>query len=214
MRTLFPALVLIGLLSPAVPALSQEAPQDFEAAVLEAQKKFQEWARVTANFIADVTFDRADVDSFIAHYPGFAAVGEAKLEAGEEEEMIDYRTILEDPDFRAWAAAEGLSAEPWLKRSVRIMAMTMRDNMQQGLDEAASTLPQQKAMIEQQCAQVDPQTCRQMRQAVELSVLGLERTREAFASLPEASPEERALLEEFGEELAALMLDEGPDEEG
>lgn len=205
MRRFLILLVLLSLTTPTVHA--QDPPPDMAAQMEEANRKFDEWIEATNQFIGDVTFDEKSIQSLMEHWDEMEAIGKAKKEE-EEDVPANYAEILSDPAYQAFAASNGLAAEPWLKKSMRIISMIMREQMSSGFDQAEAQIPQQQAMIDQQCAQVGEELCKQMKDGISASIAMIERQRTAFNTLPEPTTEEQALLDQYTEELMGKMMAE------
>jgi len=75
---------------------------------------------------------------------------------------------------------------------------------------------QYEAMIEQQCEQVDAETCRSMREAMATSAAMSEAIAQAQIKLPAPTAAERALIEQYSGDLESIMMsdDESDSEEG
>ncbi len=201
MRRKIPVPLLAAALLLSGATAAQQAP-DTAAMVEEANRKLDEWIDKTRAFVGDVRIEAGDIESFIEHYEEFSSLGE---EIGEHDEMVDYDEVLADPRYRSWAAANGLAAEPWLKKSMRIVAFTMRDQMQAGFAQAEAQLPEQRRMIEEQCAQVDAATCAQMKASLEASVAMFDHQRKRLGDLLQPTAGEQELLERYHGALTALM---------
>jgi hypothetical protein len=196
-----PILLLTAAVLASGVAVAQQTA-DMTALVDEANRKLDEWVAKTNDFVGDVRFDAGDIESLIEHYEEFSSLGE---EMTDDEEFLDYDEVLADPRYQAFARANGLAAEPWLKKSMRIIALTMRDQMEAGLAQAEAQMPEQRRMIEEQCTQVGPEMCAQMKASIDMSVKMFEHQKNRLADLPEGTAEEQALLERYAEEMAALM---------
>lgn len=204
-------LTLLLLASAVVPgAAGAQAPGDMTAEVEEANQRLDQWIENTRAFVGDVRIDAADIESFIEHYESFSSLGD---EVGQDEEFIDYEEVLAEPRYQAWAAANGLAAEPWLKKSMRIIALTMREQMQAGIAQAEVQMPEQRRMIDQQCAQVGAEMCQQMRTSLEAAMAMFEHSKKRIDDLPEETAGEHELLARYRDEMAALMAADDEDEE-
>lgn len=204
MKRPLPLLFLLTAIASLPAAVDGQQPVDTAALVEEANRKLDDWVDKTRAFVGDVRVGDADMQSFLEHYEEFTTLGEG-MDEEEDEDFVDYDEVLADPQYRSWAAAHGLAAEPWLKRSMRIVALTMRDQMQAGFAQAEAQLPQQQRMIDEQCAQVGAEICRQMREGLEMSKAMFEHQKARIGDLPRPTASEQALLERYAGELAALM---------
>jgi len=203
------ALTTFALLAFAAATLPAQGPEDMAAAYEEANRVFNEWLTATKAFVGDVTFAEEDMQSLIEHW---RALSELDI-GGDQQGPTDYGEILNDPRYQSFAAENGLPAEPWLKKTSRIMVMNVGERMRAQLALADGQIPQQGQMVEQQCAQPEAseETCSQMRQQLEFGVEMLGRQREAWNSLPEPTEGEAALLQQYEAQLTELMM--GPAEE-
>lgn len=201
MRRSIPFLLLVASLALPVAAGAQQ-PADMTTMVEEANRKLDEWIEKTRAFVGEERIDAGDLESFLEHYEGFSRLGE---EMSEDEEFVDYDAVLADSQYRTWAAANGLAAEPWLKKSMRIIALTMRDQMRAGLAQAEAQMPEQRRMIEEQCAQAGAEMCEQMKASLDASMAMFEHQKKRFGDFPQPTAAEQALLERYADELAELM---------
>lgn len=197
-------LALTVLASAAVPALAQEAV-DIEAEMAEASRKFEQWIQSTRTFIAGTTFNKGDVQSFIELWPELTAI---ETDEDEDEEIFDYAAVIDDPRYKAFAARHQLDGTTWLKKSVRILILVMRDQMSGYLADAEAQLPDQMAMLESQRSQYGEETYQQMKRSFEASAQMMKRQRAAWASLPDPTEREAALLAERQDELSTLLMAE------
>jgi hypothetical protein len=204
MRRALPLLLLLAAIASLPAPVDGQQPADTVTLVEEANRKLDEWIDTTRVFVGDVRVEEADLESFLEHYEEFSTLGE-EMDEEEDEGFVDYDEVLADPAYRSWAAANGLAAEPWLKRSMRIIALTMRDQMQAGFAQAEAQLPEQRRMINEQCAQVGAEMCRQMKAGLEMSMAMFEHQKARIGDLPQPAASEQALLERYAGELTALM---------
>jgi hypothetical protein len=193
----------------AAPILAQTATVDIEAEMAAAQLKFEEWLASTNAFIGSTTFNEDDIRSFIELWPELAAIDEEE----DDEEEVDYEEMLSDPRYREFAETHGLVAESWFKKSVRILTLVMKEQMATHLAAAEAQLPQQLQMIEEQRAQYGEETYQTMKRSLEASTEMMKMQRKAWAGMPDPTASERALLETYRGELAALMMGEDEEEE-
>ncbi len=194
-------------------ALAQAPGADMAAAEEEANRKFEEWLEATRAFIGDVTFDEGDVRSLIELWPEFSELGEEFEEDSEEhDELMDYREILRDARFRSWAAANGLSGEPWLKKTMRVITMVTRGQMETIFAQAEAQMPKQLEEIEGQRSQMGEEMYQQIKRSIEASVQMFKKQRAAWADMPRPVAGEQALLDKYHDDLVGLMM-EGDEEE-
>jgi hypothetical protein len=201
--------ILMLLAVVAAPIFAQTASVDVEAEMAAAQLEFAKWMASTRAFVAGTIFNDDDIRSVIELWPEFAAIGEEE----DEEEMVDYKEVLDDPVYKEFIAAHGLAGESWLKKSTRILFLVMKEQMATNLAAAEAQMPAQLQMIEEQKAQLGDDAYQTIKRAYEASVSMMKAQREAWASMPEPTASERALLETYQDDLAALMMDEDGEEE-
>ena len=203
-------LVLLAVLG--APIFAQTATVDIEAEIEEGQRNFEEWMAATKVFIGSTTFDENDIRSFIELWPEFEAIGE-EADDEDDEEMLDYKTIINDPLYEEFVDAHGLSAETWFKKSIRIMTLVMGDQMAPHLVAAEAQIPYQLQMIEKQKAQLGAEAYQTMKSSIEASITMMKRQREAWGGMPEPTASERALLDTYRDDLAMLLMGDDEEEE-
>ena len=76
--------------------------------------------------------------------------------------------------------------------------------MQAQFAKMESQLPQQRAMIEEQCKNVAPEMCQQMKQAFEAS-MAMMGGGGAWDVIPDPTSSEKSLLEEYQGQLLGLL---------
>lgn len=205
-RTTPCVLLVVGMLL-SVPLCGQEPD---EAAA--AQARLEAWIESVGEAVSGVRFDEGDVESFLQHWPEFEALGEDESESEEDwEELRDLDWILEHARYRAWVASRGLDGRDWLLKSMRIMLMSMRDQMQMHAAMVQEAMPQQMAEIEAQCAQMGEELCAQMKASMAASSAMMASSGEFWEQVPEPTERERSLLERYGTGIRGLL--EGGDEE-
>jgi len=122
------------------PALGESSQDDIE----ESNRQFQQWTKSLAEFVKDVRFNEEDVQSLISQWDDFAAIG--GKEAEEEEEFVDFSTILNDAEYLSWAKERDLGSDMWLKKTMRIMAVIMRAEIEE--NESGETFDMEAQMKE------------------------------------------------------------------
>jgi len=199
--------VLVGAVGPV-------AAQSESDAMAEANRKLEEIVAEVNDFVGDVRFDEADVESLIELWPEFDEL-ESLLDDGDDEELVDFDAVMADPDYRRWASSHGLDAEDWLRKSTRITMTLYREQMLQSMATAPQQYQQQMQMIEQQREQVGEETYLEMKAMLEASAAFAERMSETAGGFPQATAEEKAALNAHRDELMALMMtDDGEDDYG
>ncbi len=104
-------------------------------------------------------------------------------------------------------------AESWLRKSTRILTLVTKEQMAEHLAQAEAQLPEQLQAIEGQRAQYGEETYRMMKSTLESSAAMLKQQRQAWAEMPEPTASEASLLEAYRDDLSALMMDDGEDED-
>ena len=157
-------------------------------------------------FVGDVRFDEADIESLIELWDEFDEVGQAYDD--DEDEIFDYSEILADAEYRRWASSHGLDADEWMRKTVRITMVLYREMVL----ESAATMPhqmqQQMKMIEGQREQFGEEAYQQMKEAMEASTLYMNAVVESAKDLPQATPAEAKALEAYRDELTTLMSED------
>jgi len=196
---------LIIALTSAVPTNAQSQDE----AIQEALQQFDEMITKISDFTAEVRFTEGDIESYIRHFEEFSSFEGQD----DEEEIVDFNDVLTDPEYRSWATEQGLDPDTWLRKSTRISMVLMRDQIQAAAEMMRSQYPQQMSMIEEQCKDVDEETCQQMKQALASNFAMFEKQGRAWERLPEPTAAEQALLVEHADELQAVMRGAEEDEE-
>lgn len=185
--------------------------QDMEQATQEALDTLEQMSVEVNNFVGDVRFNERDVASLIDLWDEYADFGE---DTDESDDDFDFESMLDDDEYRRWAASHGLDAEDWARKTVRISMMLYREQML----EAASVMPeqmaQQMAMIEDQRDQLGEDMYRQMKQAMEESARYGKAVADNARTLPEPTAAEQAILDKYRAELMMLMESEDEYDEG
>lgn len=189
-------------------------------ACVQAQEGFDEAAQdvdamveAVNDFVRDVRFTEADVESLIEHWDEFSAIGEAYED--EEDDIVDFDAILADAEYQDWADSLGLDAENWLRRTVRITMMVFREQMLAGAAMFPQQMSEQLAMIEQQREQLGEEMYLQMKAAMEQSAAYMQQLSDSAANLPEPTGAEAMALDRHRDTLMAMMDEgDGDDEYG
>ena len=196
--------MIIAVIS-ALPAAAQSPDE----AMQEAMQTFDEMITKIADFTVDVRFTEGDLESYINHFEEFSS-----FEGRDgEEEFVDFEDVLSDPEYRSWAAERGLDPDSWLRKSTRISMILMRDQMRASAEMMRGQLPQQMAMIDEQCKEVEEDVCQQMKQAMATNLTMLEKQGQAWEKLPQPTAAEQALLAEHADDLQAVMMGDGEEED-
>jgi hypothetical protein len=172
--------------------------------VADPTLEFEAMVREVKEFVGNVRFDEGDVESLIEHYPELSAL-EPMATDTEEDETFDFKEILADPAYRSWAAANGLDAEDWLRKSTRIMMALFREQLLASAAMMPHQMQQQMAMVEEQRAQLGDEMYNEMKKSLEAGVEIQKRMEAAARDLPQPIPAEQAALDAHRDELIPLL---------
>lgn len=182
--------------------LSAQEPED-------TLQEINDWVEAMSQHIAGVRFDEGDVESYLRYWPEFTEIGEQADDTGDDwHELKDLDWILENAEYRAWAASHGLDARDWVLKSMRITMMSMREQMQAHSSAAQGDMAKHMAEIDAQCAQVGPEMCKQMKEAMAATAAMLQSAGSVWEKVPEPTSAEKALLVRYADQLSALFDDE------
>lgn len=201
---------LLGLALVVVAPIAAFA-QDVGEATEEALKKLDQMSVEVNNFVGDVRFDENDVRSLIDLWDEYSEIGEDEFDP--ENEDIDFAELLENDTYLGWAGSQGLNAEDWARKTVRITMMLYREQML----EAAKVMPQQMAeqmaMIEDQRDQLGEEMYQQIKMGMEESAKYADAIDANARSLPKPTATEQAILDKYRGELMTLMESDDEDDE-
>jgi len=178
-------------------AIGQSAQEEID----QSNRQFQEWAKDVSEFVKDVRFNEKDVQNLISLWNDFNAIGE---EQGDEEEYVDFNSILNDSAYRSWAESRGLHSETWLKKSMRITAMMMRDQIQKNMSESQFDMTGQLAELEKMRGQMGEEMYLQMKQAIQAGAAAMQGINNSYKELPVPTDSERMLLVKYNSQLMNL----------
>jgi hypothetical protein len=168
----------------------------------ESSRQFQQWTKSLAEFVKDVRFNEEDVQSLISQWDDFNTIGGE--EADEEEEFIDFNTILNDAEYLSWAKSRGLDSDIWLKKTMRIMAIIMRAEIEENSSGEAFDMKTQLEELEEMRTQVGEEAYQQMKQALEAGAAMMQGMEDFHKHLPVPSDTEKALLTKYRDQLMNL----------
>lgn len=188
--------------------------QAVDEALEEGKRKLDTLVAEVKEIAGGVRFDEADVESLIRLWPEFDELSRMVDDDGDDDSM-DFKAVLADPTYRQWATSQGVDAEDWMRKTVRIMMTLYREQTLQSAARAPQQIQEQMEMIEQQRAQLGEEAYQQMKQAMELSAEMSKYMEDAVRKMPEATAAEEAVLDKYRDELMMLMMsDEDEDEYG
>ncbi len=177
-------------------------------AVEDANKRLEAMFTAVNSFTDGVQFSAEDVESLIDLWGEYEELG-----GTDDEETIDFDAILADSVYRQWASSHGLVADEWLRKTARISMILYREQMLEAAAMVPIQMEQQMATIEQQRDQVGEEVYKQLTAALEASAQYAEMMAKHANLLPLPTAAEAAILDEYREDLIALMMDEGEESE-
>ena len=198
------SVVLIAMVPVAVFA------QDMELATEEALETLDQMSVEVNDFVGDVRFDESDVKSLIDLWDEYTAFGENEYEADDE---MDFESVLNDDEYRRWAASHGLEAEDWARKTVRITMMLYREQMLEAAKVMPAQMAQQVAMIEEQRDQLGEEMYQQIKQGMEESAKYGKAIEENARSFPAPTAAEQEILDKYRGELMLLIESDDDGEE-
>ena len=176
----------------------------------EALAKLEQMTSSVNSFVADVRFDADDVESLIELWDDFDEVGSAYED--DDDEIVDFGTIMASAEYKSWASSRGLDSEDWLRKTTRITMILYREQMLQGAASVPAQMDQQLAMLEQQREQLGEEMYQQIKQSTEESFAYFGKIVDLAKELPEPTAAESAVLDSYRDELMALMSEDEDDE--
>jgi hypothetical protein len=179
--------------------------QSVDEAIEEGKRKLDTLVTEVQEIAGGVRFDEDDVESLIRLWPEFDELSRMVDDDGDDDSM-DFKAVLADPNYRRWAASHGVDAEDWMRKTVRIMMTLYREQTLQSAARAPQQIQEQMEMIEQQRAQLGEEAYQQMKEAMETSAAMSKYMEEAVRKMPEATAAEEAVLDKHRDELMMLMM--------
>ena len=214
------SICVLSVLVAAFAGLSIAAPQ--EDLVEELRVDLEVWVEAVSDFIGEVSFDEADMRSFLDLYPELAVLmdDEAAIEEenwddegwneGEDaslaESFQEVINLLGDPRYLSWAAENGLNAEDWMHKAARILILSQGTMMGEYFEMADAQRQEQVGDLEAQREQLGEEMYAAMQASAEMMKL----TREAWDDLPRPTAAEEQLIADHMDEISQLIgMDEG-----
>ena len=182
--------------------VSSALAQSSQDEINDSSVQFEEWAKTLSEFVKDVRFNEKDVQNLISQWDDFNSFGEEQ--DTDEEEYIDFNSILNDSAYRSWAQSRGLDSETWLKKTMRIMAMIMRTQIAASKSESQFDMTAQLAEIEKMRAQVGEEMYLQMKQAMAAGAAAMQGIDNSYKHLPVPTDSEKTLLIKYNDQLMNL----------
>lgn len=168
----------------------------------ESNRQYSEWAKSLSEFVKDVRFNEKDVQSLISQWDEFNAIGDEQ--DSDEEEYVDFNSILQNSSYLAWARSNGLNSENWLKKSMRIMAMMMRSQIEENMANGQFDMQAQMAELEKMREQMGEEIYQQAKQAMAAGAAAMQGIDESYKELPAPTDTEKKLLAKYNDQLMNL----------
>ena len=182
--------------------VSSALAQSSQDEINDSSVQFEEWTKTLSEFVKDVRFNEKDVQNLISQWDDFNSFGEEQ--DTDEEEYIDFNSILNDSAYRSWAQSRGLDSDEWLKKTMRIMAMIMRTQIAASKSESQFDKTAQLAEIEKMRAQVGEEMYLQMKQAMAAGAAAMQGIDNSYKHLPVPTDSEKTLLIKYNDQLMNL----------
>jgi hypothetical protein len=187
-------LLALFMLVYASSASGQSSRDDIAASTIQ----FEQWSKSLAEFVQDVRFNEKDIQSFISLADDFNSIGRAE---DDEEEYVDLGTVLHDSKYLSWARSKGIDSEIWLKKSMRIIAVMMRTEIEANSSEEQLDMQAQIEQLEEMRAQMGEEAYQQTLQAMAAASAAMQGLDQAYKNLPVPTEAEKALLAQYKDQL-------------
>ena len=92
--------------------VSSALAQSNQDEINDSSVQYEEWAKTLSEFVKDVRFNEKDIQNLISQWDDFNSFGEEQ--DTDEEEYIDFNSILNDSAYRSWAQSRGFDSDEWL----------------------------------------------------------------------------------------------------
>lgn len=168
----------------------------------QSSRQFQEWAKNVSEFVKDVRFNEKDVQNLLSQWNDFNAISEEQNT--DEEEYVDFNSILNDSAYLSWAKSRGYDSETWLKKSMRITAMIMRVQIEKNMSESQFNMTDQLAELEKMKGQMGEEMYQQMKQAMQAGAAAMQGINDSYKDLPVPTDSEKLLLVKYNNQLMNL----------
>jgi hypothetical protein len=187
-------LLALFMLVYASSASGQSSRDDIAASTIQ----FEQWSKSLAEFVQDVRFNEKDIQSFISLADDFNSIGRAE---DDEEEYVDFGTVLHDSKYLSWARSKGIDSEIWLKKSMRIIAVMMRTEIEANSSEEQLDMQAQIEQLEEMRTQMGEEAYQQTLQAMAAASAAMQGLDQAYKNLPVPTEAEKALLAQYKDQL-------------
>jgi hypothetical protein len=201
------ALAVLALAAPSVarPAAGSRAAAPGDGAekqrldtkaMIERNKRCMRAASAQA---AKVTFDRKDVEKYLAEWRSFQAldVGKGWDVDAEGRECLELDAAIADPKYVAWARQRGLDPKTWAAKSLRITLTHAKRRAPGQAAETKAQMESQRRELTKHCKSMGPDACRDLERAFADSEQMMREGEAMMALLPDPTGAEAALLAEY-----------------
>ena len=196
MKKVFLLLLSLFMIMGAPYAIGQSAHDEVDP----SNREFQEWAKTLSEFVKDVRFNEKDMQDFINLWGDFSTFGDNQ-DSGNEEEYVDFNSILNDSAYRSWAKSKGLDSNDWLKKSMRITAVMMQTQMEENMSGGQFDMKEQLVELEKMREQMGEEMYLQMKQALEAGAAAMQGLDNSYKELPVPTASEKILLVKYNNQL-------------
>jgi hypothetical protein len=179
-------------------------PPDVRAQ-LERNKKCMREVSAQAS---KVTFDRKDVEKYLAEWLSFDELDESEGSDEDEKdgpECVDLAAALAEPKYVAWARERKLDPKSWLLKSMRITLTHAKRHAPAQAAEMKAQMDAQRRELAKHCESMGPNACRDMDKAFAGADEMVRETSAMMALFPEPTRAEAALLSEYDDRLQEVI---------
>ena len=196
MKKVFLLLLSLFMIMGAPYAIGQSAHDEVDP----SNREFQEWAKTLSEFVKDVRFNEKDMQDFINLWGDFSTFGDNQ-DSGNEEEYVDFNSILNDSAYRSWAKSKGLDSNDWLKKSMRITAVMMRTQLEENMSGGQFDMKEQLVELEKMREQMREEIYLQMKEGLEAGAAAMQGLNNSYKELPVPTASEKILLVKYNNQL-------------
>ena len=167
--------------------------------------------------IKDVKLTQEDIDSYVKHNESFdkAMAEDEKFEELKDKsikEAFDY--AIKSDKYKAWAEKEGVKAEDWLRKAVRVMVLNFKLSVGADIDEQIEGLAEQRKMVESMKEMLSKEEYDEAMKALDDGAKTLKGMKEIAEGLPAPSEEEKKLIEANREKIDGADEGSGDEDDG
>lgn len=155
--------------------------------------------------IDGVAITEADIEAHLKYNKSF----DEAMEKDEKFEELKDKSIKEAYDhavksetYKAWAEKNGLKAEDYLRKSIRIMVLNFKLTIGPQMKEQQESLAEQRKMVEGAKEMLGEEEYKEAMKSLDEADKMLKGMVEVADGLPAASDEEKKLIEKYAEKLS------------